>query len=120
MRSEIMSITEKAQTLGQEIANSTEYDELKKAEEKMYEDDDAKVLLDNFQSTQKRIQMAQANGKQINNQEQQKLQALQAKMQKNEKIKEYMEAQKKFNEVMKTVNQVITSQLQGEQPAENN
>ena len=107
-----MSIMEKAEILGQEIANSSEYEELVDAEQIMYQDEEAKDILDDFQSVQKRIQMAQANGQQPGASQQQKLQSLQSQMQENEKIKDYMEAQKQFNEVMKTVNDVITSQLQ--------
>ncbi|MFW5995739.1 MAG: YlbF family regulator [Halanaerobiaceae bacterium] len=110
-----MSIMEKAKTLGQELAESEEYEQLKDAEEKMYEDEDAKNLLDSFESAQKRMQMAQANGQQPGPSQQQKLQTLQSQMQDNGMIKSYMEAQKQFNQVMKTVNQVISEQLQGEE-----
>ena len=109
-----MSIMEKAEKLGQEIANSSEYEKLVDAEQVMHQDEEAKDLLEDFQSVQKRMKMAQANGQQPGPSQQQKLQTIQSQMQENEKIKDYMEAQKQFNEVMKTVNDVITSQLQDE------
>lgn len=107
-----MTIMEKAETLGKALANSSEYTELKEAESKIRDNEKASSLMDEFESQQKRLQMAQANGKQITPKQQKDIQSLQAKMQENDVIKEYMEAQQKFNKVMKTVNQVITEQLQ--------
>ena len=109
-----MAIMEKAQALAEEIVESTEYEELKNAETAMYDDEEAKDLLNEFESTQKRLQMAHANGKQINEKQQKDFQSIQSKMQQNEKIKEFMEAQQNFNKIMQTVNKVITDALQSE------
>ncbi|MBM7624115.1 YlbF family regulator [Sporohalobacter salinus] len=112
-----MSIMDKAEELGDEILESSEYNELKAAEEAVESDETAKSLLDEFQAAQKRLQMAQANGQEVTQEQQQEIQSIQAKMQENEKIKEFMEAQQNFNKIMQTVNQVITSALQGEEEA---
>lgn len=109
---------EKAENLADEIVNSDEYEELKSKEEVMQADDDAKALLEEFQSQQQRAQMAQMNGQEPGEDVQKEMQNLQAKMQKNDKVKEFMEAQQKFNKVMETVNQVISSALQGEEEEE--
>ena len=111
-----MSIQEKAQTLAEEIIDTREYKELKIAEQAIQNDEEANNLMNNLQSTQKRIQMAQSNGKQITAKQQKQMQSLQAKMQNNEVIKNFMEKQKQFNQVMKTVNQVISSALQDDSP----
>lgn len=108
---------DKAEELGDEILESSEYNELKDAEEAVESDETAKSLLDEFQAAQKRLQMAQANGQEVTQEQQQEIQSIQAKMQENEKIKEFMEAQQNFNKIMQTVNQVITSALQGEEAA---
>lgn len=115
-----MSIMEKAEKLAQEIVNTSEYSELKNAEKNMYEDEQAKTLLDDFESIQKRVQMMQANGKKVQNSQQKKLQNLKAKMQSNNKINNYMEKQKQFNQVMQTVNQVISDKLQDENEEDEN
>ncbi|MFW6265098.1 MAG: YlbF family regulator [Bacillota bacterium] len=104
-----MSIMEKAKSLGEAIVESSEFEELKTAETNMYEDEEAKALLDEFSAKQKRLQMAQSNGKPVTQDDQKDLQAMQVKMQANEKVKEFMEAQQKFNQVMETVNQTISS-----------
>jgi cell fate (sporulation/competence/biofilm development) regulator YlbF (YheA/YmcA/DUF963 family) len=110
-----MSIMEKAESLGEEIVESSEYNKLKDAEEAMQADDDAKALLDQFQAKQKQLQMAQMNGQQATQEQQQELQSIQAKMQENDKVKAFMETQEEFNKIMETVNQVITNALQGEE-----
>ncbi|MEJ6951563.1 YlbF family regulator [Natronospora cellulosivora (SeqCode)] len=108
-----MSIMEKAKSLGEAIVESSEYEELKTAETNMYEDEEAKTLLDEFSAKQKRLQMAQSNGKAITPEDQKDLQSMQAKMQANEKVNAFMEAQQKFNQIMQTVNQTISSVMTG-------
>jgi len=107
-----MSIMEKAKELGQEIVDSTEYKNLKSAEDNMQNDEEASSLLSDFQAKQKQLEMMQANGKNINQQQQQEIQAIQSKMQNNPEIKKFMEVQDNFNKLMKTVNQTISDQLQ--------
>lgn len=106
-----MSIMEKARSLGEAILESTEYRELKEAEEAMYNNEEAKTLLNELNAKQRQIQMAQTNGKPINQKQQKEIQNIQARMQTNDKVKDFMEAQKNFNQVMQTVNQTITSVL---------
>lgn len=114
-----MSILEKAQSLGEEIVQSSEYEKLKNAEQAMYDDNQASELLNEFSAKQRRLQMAQTNGKQINEKEQNELQSLYTKMQNNKKIKDYQEAQQIFNKVMESVNQIISGTLSGNKtPAE--
>ena len=106
------TIQEKAQELAEEIVETSEYRELKIAESAIQNDDEASQLMEDFQSTQQRMQMAQSNGKQVTPQQQKQAQSLQAQMQQNEVIKNFMEKQQQFNQVMQTVNQVISSKLQ--------
>ncbi len=106
-----MSIMEKARSLGEAILESTEYKELKETEEAMYANDEAKTLLNDFNAKQRQIQMAQANGKPINEKQQKEIQNIQAKMQTNDKVKDFMLAQQNFNKVMQTVNQTISNVL---------
>ncbi|WP_027340254.1 YlbF family regulator [Halonatronum saccharophilum] len=113
-----MSIMKKAEELGEAIVASQEYDQMKGAEDKMQADEAAKAILQEFQTKQRMAQMAQMNGQQVTEDMQKELQAIQAKMQGNENIKNFMEAQEKFNKVMQTVNQVITAALTGEEPQE--
>ena len=106
-----MSIIEKAKELGEAIVDSQEYQNLKTAETEMYQNEEAKAILDDFNAQQKRLQMAQTNGKPITEKQQNELQNIQNKMQGNEKVMEFMQAQHQFNQVMETINQTISSVL---------
>ncbi|MGM0501399.1 MAG: YlbF family regulator [Bacillota bacterium] len=115
-----MSIMKKAEELAEEIVNSSEYEDLKAKEEIMQGDEDAQKLLKELQAQQQRAQMAKMNGQQPGEDLQNDMKDLHAKMEKNEKVKDFMEAQDDFNKVMQTVNQTISSALQGDQEADNN
>lgn len=115
----LMSIEEKARSLGNTLVESDEYKNLKTTEKAMYDNEEAKSLLEQFSTLQRRLQMIQANGKPVNEKQKNQLQALQARMQENEKVKAFMEAQQSFNKVMESVNKTITDILGGNPSSEN-
>ena len=102
-----MSVIEKAKELGQELVESEEYKELKKKESALYDNEEATSLLEEYENINKQLQMARANGQEVNDEQQKKMQSLQMKMENNPAIKSYIESQKKFNEVMNSVNKII-------------
>ncbi len=110
-----MSIMKKAQELGELLVESQEYNDLKSAEEKMQGDEAAQAILQEFQAKQRMAQMMQMNGKEVGEDVQKELKDIQAKMQENENIKNYMDAQNTFNQVMQTINQSISAALTGEE-----
>jgi cell fate (sporulation/competence/biofilm development) regulator YlbF (YheA/YmcA/DUF963 family) len=55
------------------------------------------------------------NGKEMTDKQKQELQVMEQKMKENDKISEFYEAQNHFNQLMNSVNQVITQKLQGQQ-----
>ncbi|GAB6136862.1 YlbF/YmcA family competence regulator [Halanaerobaculum tunisiense] len=110
-----MAIMEKAQDLADAIVDSEEYKALKDIEAKVAEDEEAQGILQELQAEQKKAQMAQMNGQAVADETKNKLQSLQAKMEDHEKLKELMGAQEKFNEVMETVNKVISGALSDEE-----
>ncbi|AGB40924.1 hypothetical protein Halha_0963 [Halobacteroides halobius DSM 5150] len=110
-----MAIMEKAQNLADAIVNSEEYSNLRDAEAEVSKDESAQQLLQQYQAEQRKLQMAQMNGQEVNEDMKNDLQALQAKMQENTKVKELMDAQQKFNKVMETVNKVISGALSPEE-----
>ncbi len=111
-----MSIKEKAQELAQEIINSPEYQQMKDAEQAVMNDEDASDLMEELESAQKRVQMAQMNGQEIDQSQQKKIQNLKAKMQQNPEIKDFLQAQQNFNQIMEDVNEIISNALQGKDP----
>lgn len=111
-----MTIKEKAQELAEEIINSPEYQKMKDAEQTVMNDEIASNLMEELESAQKRIQMAQMNGQEIDQSQQKKIQNLKAKMQQNPEIKDFLQAQQEFNQVMEDVNEIISNALQGKEP----
>ena len=107
----LMSIQEKAKSLAKIIKESPEYKILRSAEAAMYNNKDSKAILDEFNALQKRVEIARNNGKKITQEQQKKVKNIQTKMQNNEKVKEFMEAQQEFTKVMKSVNETITEVL---------
>ncbi|MFW5873055.1 MAG: YlbF family regulator [Halanaerobiaceae bacterium] len=107
-----MALIEKAEALADEIVESSEFKEMKRAEKNITEDDKATELMEEFQSAQQRVQMAQMNGQSLGEDKQKEIQNLQAKMQSNPKISEFIEAQQNFSKVMETVNQTISEAIE--------
>jgi cell fate (sporulation/competence/biofilm development) regulator YlbF (YheA/YmcA/DUF963 family) len=110
-----MSVIEKAKELGQELIEAEEYKELKKKESALYDDEEATSLLEEYENTNKQLQMARANGQEVSEKQQKELQSIQMKMEQNPTIKSYIESQKKFNEVMNSVNKIINGYITGEE-----
>ena len=106
---------EYAEDLAEAIVESQEFQELKDKEEVMVEDEDAKTMLDELNAKYQQAQMMQKNGQQMSDEQKQELQVMEQKMKKNDKISEFYEAQNHFNQLMNSVNQVITQKLQGEE-----
>ena len=113
-----MSVIEKAKELGQELVESEEYKELKKKESALYDNEEATSLLEEYENINKQLQMARANGQEVNDEQQKKMQSLQMKMENNPAIKSYIESQKKFNEVMNSVNKIINGYITGQNQEE--
>ncbi|CCU79220.1 hypothetical protein HSACCH_01154 [Halanaerobium saccharolyticum subsp. saccharolyticum DSM 6643] len=112
------TVMEYAEDLAEAIVESQEFQELKEKEETMVEDEDAKTMLDELNAKYQQAQMMQKNGQQMSDEQKQELQVMEQKMKKNDKISEFYEAQNHFNQLMNSVNQVITQKLQGEEQAE--
>jgi len=109
------TVMEYAEDLAEAIVESQEFQELKEKEETMVEDEDAKTMLDELNAKYQQAQMMQKNGQQMSDEQKQELQVMEQKMKKNDKISEFYEAQNHFNQLMNSVNQVITQKLQGEE-----
>jgi cell fate (sporulation/competence/biofilm development) regulator YlbF (YheA/YmcA/DUF963 family) len=109
------TVMEYAEELAESIVESQEFEELKEKEEIMVEDDDAKTMLDELNAKYQQAQMMKQNGKEMTDKQKQELQVMEQKMKENDKISEFYEAQNHFNQLMNSVNQVITQKLQGQQ-----
>jgi len=109
------TVMEHAEELAEAIVGSQEFQDLKEKEEVMVEDEDAKTMLDELNAKYQQAQMMQQNGQQMSDEQKQELQVMEQKMKQNDKIAEFYEAQNHFNQLMNSVNQVITQKLQGQE-----
>ncbi len=101
-----------AEELADAIVESSEFQELKEKEAVMVEDEEAKSMLDDLNAKYQQAQMMQQNGQQLSDEQKQELSMMEQKMKQNDKIAEFYEAQNHFNQLMNSVNQVITNKLQ--------
>src|SRR6056297_1324166 len=106
------TVMEYAEDLANAIVESSEFQELKDKEAVMVEDEDAKSMLDDLNAKYQQAQMMQQNGQQLSDEQKQELSMMEQKMKQNDKIAEFYEAQNHFNQLMNSVNQVITNKLQ--------
>jgi len=106
-----VSIKDKAEELAEAIKETEEYQELKSAESRLQLDPKAQDLVNEFQNKQQQIIQTRQSGKQVEQKTVQSLQKLQQKMEQNLTVKNLMNAQKSFEEVMKDVNETVTEAL---------
>lgn len=106
-----MSLTKKAQELADAIKATDEYKDLKGAESRLQLDPTAQDLVNDFQQKQQSLMEAQQSGQELDQQTIMELQGLQGRMQQNETIKNLMNAQQRFDVLMKDVNQTLATAL---------
>lgn len=105
-----MDVLEKAKELGESLANSEEYKRMKLAEAAQAHDDEASRLLAAYNERTNEF-AAQIKAKQPTQEElehyRNELTAEFNKISENPVIKEYIESQKAFDELMKKINSII-------------
>jgi cell fate (sporulation/competence/biofilm development) regulator YlbF (YheA/YmcA/DUF963 family) len=106
-----MNLKTKAVELAEAIKDSEEYKDLRSAEAQMQLDPNAMDLLEEFQTSQQQLMMAQQTGQQVDQDTIQKMQSLEQQMQLNQSIKKVMEKRQAFEEVMQGVNETISETL---------
>ena len=116
-----MDIIEKAKELGQMIADSEEFANMKKAEAAQTNDEKARQLIKLY-NDQRRQAVAKMKNESI---DPETMKALQKELQdefdmlyQNENIKAYIEAKKDFEQLMQSVNSVISFYVTGEEKAD--
>lgn len=109
---------EKALELGKRIADSAEFNEVQEKEAAMLKDPAASELLQSFQQLQQQYQQKQMQGEQLAPEEIKAFEEKEATMMENPFIKEFQEAQEKFQNVLNTVNQTINQAMMDKRNAE--
>lgn len=106
-----MSIKEKAKTLAEAIKESEEFKGLQSARARVKLDPNAFDLLQKLQLSQDKIISLQQQGRQITQDILEELRSLESQMQLNLTLRNMVEAQQKFEDLMEEVNQTLAENL---------
>ncbi len=104
-------LLELAGKLGEGIASSRKYVDLKAAEKIMDGDDEAKALFDSYVEQSNKIGGLELDGKPIEPEDKRNLRELMEKVHSNEKIQGLVKAQADFAELMNKVNTKVQETL---------
>jgi cell fate (sporulation/competence/biofilm development) regulator YlbF (YheA/YmcA/DUF963 family) len=103
------NIEKKAEKLAEAITNSDEFLDMKEAENKIDNDQQAAELVEKIENLQKKIDLDRTNEELKN-----KMASLQRKAWQNKKIKNFFQRQNEYSQLMKKVNDTITDALKSE------
>lgn len=109
-----MDILEKGRELADALEKSTELKAVRDAEAALQADKSAAELWNNFQSKQIQIYKMQMAGETPSDNLSEELNNLRVKIQANEVIMVYLEAQEKLGKILDQVNYLISKTLQGD------
>ncbi|MBO8128331.1 MAG: YlbF family regulator [Peptococcaceae bacterium] len=100
-------VMEKAQDLGKAIAETEEYKEVKEKQALMFRNRESQELLRNYQAMKEDIQKKQAMGEPVSPEEQKAMEQMELKMSENPIIKDFMEAQNRFQQLLNKAIQTV-------------
>ena len=106
-----MSIYDKAKALADEIATSDELRRVKETELKMLIDLPAREIVETYQQIQMDAINAGISYDELDDEKKAQLTDLENKMQENAVIVEYMNANQELNQMLESVNMIISSAL---------
>jgi len=109
-----LSILDKARELADAIAGSPELAKMRETEIAMGQDPAAQQIITEFQQKQQEYYEIQMQGKELNDIQKQVIAAIEDKMSANPAIGSYLAAQEKFEELLKSINFIITRAISGE------
>lgn len=107
-----MNIYDTANKLAYELKNSEEYNNYKKVKEEVNRNLDLKEKLESFEKVRYEIQIASINGLEQDKQKALDMQNLYIELIKNEMMKQYFDAELKFNIILTDINKIIGDAVQ--------
>ena len=108
----MVNIYDTANQLERELRETTQYNELKEAHEKVLADEDAASILNEFQLLQQKLHQKQHSGEEITEEEAQEAQVLPIKMNANELTKNLMTKEQELNTLLTEINSIIMKPVQ--------
>lgn len=107
-----MNIYDTANKLAQELKNSPEYLTYKKAKEEVNYTIELKEKLEQFEKSRYEIQLASIQGNEQGKEKTIEMQQLYLDLIQNESMKQYFDAELKFNIILADVNKIIGEAVQ--------
>lgn len=107
-----MNVYDTANRLAQELKNSQEYLAYKKSKETMEATLELKEKLERFEKVRYEIQLASIQGIQKEDEKAVEMQNLYVELIQNETMKQYFDAELKFNIMLADVNKIIAEAVQ--------
>lgn len=108
-----MSLYEKAKELADALADSDELRRVKESELKIMIDLDAREVIEEYQSIQNEAMSNGVNYEDLPDEKKQRIEALETTMNDNEIIREYISASQELNQILDSINMIISSALSG-------
>lgn len=109
-----MEIYTKAKELADAIAASTELAALKEAELKMMMDDTARSIVEEYQTMQMNAMNNGVNFEDLSQEEKDRVEELEKLMGENENITIFLSANQAFEQILRSINMIIGSAINGE------
>ncbi len=110
-----MSIYDKAKELADEISQSPELRRVKETELRIMIDLKAREIIEEYQTIQAEAINSGLNYEDLPDDKKQKLDDLEKQMSENEVINEYLSASQELNQMLESINMLISSALNGNQ-----
>ncbi len=105
-------VYDSAHVLEQKIRESAEFNELRTMYEKLYADEEAKTLFNDFRNLQITLQEKQMSGQTITPEEVSRAQNMASVIQQNEKIAALLAAEQKLSAVFTEINKILMKPLE--------
>ena len=102
-----MNVYDTVNKLAQEIKNSEEFKNYKKYKEIIKSNTELNEGIKKFEALRYELQISAMQGLEVNNEKEKELQAIYAELLSKENIKEYFDAEFKFNILLADVNKII-------------
>lgn len=107
-----MNVYDTANQLAKELKNSNEYKEYKKAKEQLENIPELKEKLQQFETARYQIQLATIQGLEQDKDKAVQMQQLYVELVQNETMKQYFDAELRFNVIFADINKIIGEAVQ--------
>lgn len=111
-------VLNKAKDLAEALAECPEILALRDAEIAMGRDPEAQAIIAEFQEKQHEFQEAMSSGKELSPAQEAARDEIEDKMENNELIRDYFDAQQKLESLLQAVNMVVSRAISGEDVTE--